>query len=67
MDDAIEPVELQAGGLLLRPFVPADADAVFNGTLVEVITPSGDTFSSSDPERFVFEVDEVYKGEVAAR
>lgn len=29
MDDAIEPVELQAGNLLLRPFRPADADAVF--------------------------------------
>ena len=30
VDDAIEPVELQAGDLLLRPFVPADAGAVFS-------------------------------------
>lgn len=42
-------------------------DAAFTGTLVEVITPPGDTFSSSDPERFVFEVDEVVKGIVFTR
>jgi hypothetical protein len=44
-----------------------NADAVFTGTLVEVITPDGDTYSSTDPERFLFEVDEVFKGTVFAR
>jgi hypothetical protein len=44
----------------------ANADAGFTGTLVEVITP-GDAHSSADPERFVFEVDEVFKGDVAER
>jgi hypothetical protein len=43
------------------------SDAAFAGTLVEVITPSGDTYGSADPERFVFDVDEVYKGDVFAR
>lgn len=43
------------------------SDAVFTGTLVEVITPPGDTYGSADPERFVFDVVEVYKGEVFAR
>lgn len=42
-------------------------DAAFTGTLVEVITPPGDTSSSSDPERFVFEVDDVVKGTVFTR
>ena len=36
-------------------------------TLAEIITPEGDTYSSSDPERFVFDVDEVFKGTVYAR
>ena len=40
------------------------ADAAFTGALVKVITPPGDMFSSSDSERFVFEVDEVFKGTV---
>jgi hypothetical protein len=40
---------------------------VFSGELVEVRTPSGDSFSSMDPERFVFEVDVVYKGDALAR
>ncbi len=44
-----------------------NADAVFTGTLAEVITPDGDTYSSTDPERFVFDVDEVFKGNVFAR
>jgi hypothetical protein len=39
------------------------ADAVFTGELVEVVTPPGDTDSSPDVERFVFDVDVVYKGE----
>ena len=43
------------------------SDAAFTGTVVEVITPSGDTYSSADPERFVFDVAEVYKGDVFAR
>ncbi len=43
------------------------ADAVFTGTLVDIITPAGDTYSSTDPERFVFDVDEVFKGNVFAR
>lgn len=44
-----------------------NADAAFTGTLVEIITPKADTYSSTDPERFVFAVDEVFKGEVFAR
>jgi hypothetical protein len=44
-----------------------NADVVFTGDLIEVRTPSGDTFSSADPERFVFDVDQVYKGETMAR
>jgi hypothetical protein len=43
------------------------ADAVFIGTLAEIITPGGMSYSSADPERFVFEVDEVFTGEVFAR
>jgi hypothetical protein len=45
----------------------ASADAVFTGTLVEIRTPAGEQWSSADPERFVFDVDEVLKGEVFAR
>lgn len=44
-----------------------NADAVFTGTLVDIITPTGAAVSSADPERFVFDVDEVFKGEVSAR
>ena len=44
-----------------------NADAAFTGTLVETITPAGDADSSTDPKRFVFDVDEVFKGEVFAR
>ncbi len=44
-----------------------NADAAFTGTLVEIMTPAGDTYSSADPERFVFDVDEVFKGRVFAR
>jgi hypothetical protein len=43
------------------------ADAVFSGVLTEVRTPSGERAISSDPERFIFDVDRVYKGEVFAR
>ncbi len=43
------------------------ADAVFIGTLVEVITEPGDTYSSMDPARFIFDVDEVFEGDVFAR
>lgn len=43
------------------------SDAAFTGTVFEVITPPGDTYSSTDPERFVFDVEEVYKGDVFAR
>lgn len=45
----------------------ADADAVFSGVLAEVRTPAGERFNSSDPERFIFDVDRVYKGEVFER
>jgi len=45
----------------------AAADVVFTGDLVEVRTPPGAMFSSADAERFVFEVDRVYKGEARAR
>jgi hypothetical protein len=44
-----------------------NADAAFTGALVEIITLDGDTYSSMDPERFVFDVDEVFKGAVFAR
>lgn len=43
------------------------ADAVFVGSLAEIITPPGGNYSSDDPERFVFEVDAVYRGQVFAR
>ena len=45
----------------------AVADAVFTGSLLEIQTPPGDTYSSADPERFVFQVEEVYKGTAFAR
>ncbi len=43
------------------------ADVVFTGALVEISTREGDIVVSNDPERFVFDVDQVYKGEVQAR
>jgi hypothetical protein len=54
-------------GLLTDDEALEFADAVFIGTLVEIITPGGTSYSSADPERFVFEVDEVFAGEVFAR
>jgi hypothetical protein len=39
------------------------ADVVFTGELIEIRTPPGDSYSSADPERFIFEVDRVYKGD----
>lgn len=42
------------------------ADAVFSGRLIEIVTPEGGTYSSADPERFLFEVDEVFEGTVYA-
>lgn len=46
----------------------AQADAAFTGSLVdEVADTEGAVFSSSDPERFVFEVETVFKGEVTSR
>jgi hypothetical protein len=45
----------------------AVADAAFSGTLVEIIPPAVPSGSSGAPERFVFEVDEVFKGDVRAR
>ena len=43
------------------------SDAVFVGTLVEVQTPPGDVIDSSDLERFIFDVDAVYKGAVTSQ
>jgi hypothetical protein len=43
------------------------ADVVFTGSLVEINTPEGDIVVSNDPEQFVFDVDQVYKGEAQAR
>jgi hypothetical protein len=43
------------------------ADVVFTGTLVEIDTPEGDIIVSTDPERFVFDVDRVFKGEAQTR
>ena len=39
------------------------ADVVFVGTLVEIVTPPGDAYLSTDPERFVLDVERVYKGD----
>ena len=45
----------------------AFSQVAFVGDLLEVRTPpSGEVWSSSDPERFVFAVDRVYKGEAKA-
>lgn len=54
-------------GLLTDEEALEYADAVFIGTLAEIITPGGTSYSSADPERFVFEVDAVVTGEVFAR
>jgi len=43
------------------------SDVVFTGTLVEINTPAGDIVVSTDPERFVFDVDQVFKGEAQTR
>jgi hypothetical protein len=43
------------------------ADVVFSASLVEIRTPAGEAWSSTDPERFIFEVDRVYKGEARVR
>lgn len=40
------------------------ADAAFSGTLVEVSSTTEGGVSSADPERFVFDVHDVFKGEV---
>jgi hypothetical protein len=40
----------------------ARADVVFQATLVDIVTPTGERWSSTDPERFVFAVDKVFKG-----
>lgn len=45
----------------------AASDTVFTGVLLEIQTPPGDSYSSTDPERFVFDVEEVYKGKAFAR
>lgn len=46
----------------------AQADAAFTGSLVDVVAETeGAVFSSSDPERFVFDVETVFKGEVTGR
>jgi len=45
----------------------AASQVAFVGELLEVRTPSsGEAWSSADPERFVFAVDRVYKGEANA-
>lgn len=43
------------------------ADAAFSGSLVEVVSRDGSVISSTDPERFVFDVDDVFKGDVTER
>lgn len=43
------------------------ADTVFVGTLIETRSKDGPIFGSDDPERFVFQVDNVYKGEAFER
>ena len=45
----------------------ARARAVFTGTLVSIEELPTDNYSSTDPQRLVFEVAEVFKGEAAAR
>jgi hypothetical protein len=67
MFGASEPAAACSCGMFTDEQALASADAAFTGTLVDVITPPGDTYSSSDPERFVFEVDDVFKGTVFAR
>ena len=43
------------------------ADVVFTGKLIKIITPTGEIVVSTDPERFVFDVDEVFKGDAQSR
>jgi hypothetical protein len=43
------------------------ADVVFTGALVGIDTPAGDIVVSNDPERFVFDVDQVFKGRAQKR
>ena len=43
------------------------SDVVFTGTLVGINTPAGEIVVSTDPERFVFDVDQVFKGEAQTR
>jgi tissue inhibitor of metalloproteinase len=45
----------------------ARADVVFQATLVDIVTAAGDSWRSTDPERFVFTVDKVFKGDAEAR
>lgn len=45
----------------------ANADAVFVGRLVDVQVQSGGDWSSTDPKRWIFEVDGVYRGDVFSR
>lgn len=45
----------------------AHADVTFTGTLIETIVADGATYSSTDPERFVFDVAAVYQGDAHAR
>lgn len=45
----------------------AAADAVFTGALIDVEELSQASFSSIDPQRFVFEVDAVFKGAAGVR
>lgn len=71
-----------AGGMTFLPAGPAaacscgattdaqaltSADVVFSGELIEVRTPPGVSYSSADPERFVFAVERVYKGDASAQ
>jgi hypothetical protein len=64
---ASEPASACSCGEFTDEQALTSADAAFTGALVEVITTPGDTYSSADPERFVFEVDAVIKGTVFTR
>lgn len=43
------------------------ADAVFTGTLVDIEELSNENYSSTDPQRFMFEVTAVFKGRALAQ
>lgn len=45
----------------------AAADAVFVGRLVDTKVADGDSWTSTDPKRWIFAVEGVYRGEVFAR